>query len=50
MNIVYADNLKKYYGKEPVIVKALDGITLEIEEGSFTAVTGTSGSGSIGQR
>ncbi len=45
MNIVYADNLKKYYGKEPVIVKALDGITLEIEERSFTAVTGTSGSG-----
>lgn len=45
MNIVYANNLKKYYGKEPVIVKALDGVTLEIAEGSFTAVTGTSGSG-----
>ena len=39
------DNLTKYYGEEPLLVKALDGITLQIEQGSFTAIVGTSGSG-----
>ncbi len=45
MNILSATDVRKYYGKEPVLVKALDGVTLEVEEGSFTAVVGTSGSG-----
>ena len=45
MNILRTNDLKKYYGEEPVLVKALDGITMEIEQGSFTAVVGTSGSG-----
>lgn len=45
MNILSTNNLIKYYGKEPVLVKALDGITIEVEEGSFTAIVGTSGSG-----
>ncbi len=45
MNILCANNVKKYYGTEPVLVKALDGVTLEIEQGSFTAIVGTSGSG-----
>lgn len=45
MNILKTNNLTKYYGTEPLIVKALDGITLEIEKGSFTAIVGTSGSG-----
>ncbi len=45
MNILRTENLTKYYGQEPVLVKALDGITLEVEQGSFTAVVGTSGSG-----
>ena len=45
MNILQTDNLTKYYGTEPLVVKALDGITLAIEQGSFTAVVGTSGSG-----
>ncbi len=45
MNILRTSDLKKYYGEEPVLVKALDGITMEIEQGSFTAVVGTSGSG-----
>jgi putative ABC transport system ATP-binding protein len=45
MNIVEANNLKKYYGKEPNLTKALDGVTLSIDEGSFTAIVGTSGSG-----
>lgn len=38
-------NLKKHYGKEPNITKALDGVTLSISKGSFTAIVGTSGSG-----
>ena len=41
MNILRTNDLKKYYGEEPVLVKALDGITMEIEQGSFTAVVGT---------
>lgn len=45
MNILQTSNLMKYYGKEPLLVKALDGVTLEIEQGSFTAIVGTSGSG-----
>lgn len=45
MNILNTNNVIKYYGKEPVLVKALDGITIEVEEGSFTAIVGTSGSG-----
>lgn len=45
MNILRTNDLKKYYGQEPILVKALDGITIEIEQGSFTAIVGTSGSG-----
>lgn len=45
MNILSTNNLTKYYGTEPLLVKALDGITLEIEKGSFTTIVGTSGSG-----
>ncbi|MFG6368984.1 MAG: ABC transporter ATP-binding protein [Lachnospiraceae bacterium] len=45
MNILTTNNLTKYYGTEPLLVKALDGISLEIEQGSFTAIVGTSGSG-----
>ncbi len=45
MNILQTSNLTKVYGEEPFAVRALDGITLEIEQGSFTAIVGTSGSG-----
>ena len=44
-NILKATNLKKYYGSGDTMVKALDGIDLEIERGTFTAIIGTSGSG-----
>lgn len=44
-SILKAANLKKYYGKGDTMVKALDGVDLEIERGKFTAVIGTSGSG-----
>ena len=45
MSILITENLKKYYGKEPNIVRALDGVSLSVEEGEFAAVVGTSGSG-----
>ncbi len=44
-SILKARGLKKYYGKGDTMVKALDGIDLEIEHGTFTAIIGTSGSG-----
>ena len=44
MNILQTTDLKKYYGTEPNITKALDGVTLSIEEGEFVAIVGTSGS------
>ena len=43
--IVKTAGLKKYYGKGEALVKALDGVDLEIERGKFTAIIGTSGSG-----
>ena len=43
--ILRAAGLKKYYGKGEALVKALDGVDLEIERGKFTAIIGTSGSG-----
>lgn len=45
MSILSTNNLTKYYGAEPLLVKAIDGISLEIEQGSFTVIVGTSGSG-----
>ncbi len=39
------EGLKKYYGKDESLVKAVDGIDLEIENRKFTAIIGTSGSG-----
>ena len=44
MSILQTTDLKKYYGTEPNITKALDGVTLS-EEGEFVAIVGTSGSG-----
>ena len=45
MNILQTTNLKKIYGTKPNITKALDGVTLSIEQGEFVAIVGTSGSG-----
>lgn len=43
--ILQTIDLKKYYGVEPNMVKALDGISLSVEPGEFIAIVGTSGSG-----
>ena len=43
--VLQARGVKKYYGKGEALVKALDGVDLDIERGKFTAIIGTSGSG-----
>jgi putative ABC transport system ATP-binding protein len=45
MSILQTTVLKKYYGREPNITKALDSVTLSIVQGEFVAIVGTSGSG-----
>ena len=45
MSIVTATNLKKYYGTGDSAVKALNGVDLSVEKGSFTTIVGSSGSG-----
>lgn len=45
MSILQTIDLRKYYGTEPNITKALDGVNFSVEEGEFVAVVGTSGSG-----
>lgn len=44
MAILTASHLKKYYGKDESLVKALDDVNVSIEDGQFAAVIGTSGS------
>ena len=38
MSILQTTDLKKYYGAEPNITRALDGVTFSVEEGEFVAV------------
>ena len=45
MSILKAKQLKKYYGSEENLTKALDGVDLSIEKGEFVAIIGASGSG-----
>ena len=45
MSILQNINLKKYYGTEPNITRAVDDVNFSVEEGEFVAVVGTSGSG-----
>ena len=43
--ILETKDLKKYYGTEPNITKALDGISVAVGQGEFVSIIGTSGSG-----
>lgn len=43
--ILKVSGLKKYYGRDESLVKALDDVSVSIESGQFIAVIGTSGSG-----
>ena len=45
MVILETRNLQKNYGKDDTLVKALDHVSLQIENGEFVAIVGTSGSG-----
>ena len=40
MEILKTVGLKKYYGKDASLVKALDGVDLSVEEGEFVAWQG----------
>ncbi len=45
MSILVAEHLKKYYGEDETLVKALDDVSLSVERGEFVSIIGTSGSG-----
>ncbi|RLD33370.1 MAG: ABC transporter ATP-binding protein [Bacteroidetes bacterium] len=45
MNVIEIKDLVKIYNSSEVKVKAVNGITVDFEEGEFTAVVGPSGSG-----
>lgn len=45
MEVLRTENLKKIYQTPSGEVRALDGVSVSIEEGEFVAVIGSSGSG-----
>ena len=45
MEILRAINIKKYYGEEPNITKALNGVSMNVDKGEFVSIIGASGSG-----
>lgn len=45
MRILQTVDLKKYYGVQPNVTRALDGVNFSVNEGEFVSIVGTSGSG-----
>ena len=43
--ILNVQSLTKYYGKEPNVTKALDGVSFQVMQGEFLGIMGSSGSG-----
>lgn len=43
--ILKATSLRKYYGKELNVTKALDNVSIDVMQGEFVSIIGTSGSG-----
>lgn len=44
-NVIKTEKLCRYFGEKNTLVKALEEISIEIEQGEFTAIIGPSGSG-----
>lgn len=44
-NVIKTDNLTKVYQQGDFEIRALDGVSINIEKGEFTAIVGPSGSG-----
>ncbi len=47
MQILTSQNLCKYYGSGENMVKALDNVSVSIDDGEFVSIIGTSGSGNM---
>ena len=45
MEILKIENLKKEYGKDESLVRAVDDVSLSVNRGEFIAIVGPSGSG-----
>ena len=45
MEILKLENVKKYYGSNSNITKAVNDLSLKVDEGEFVAIMGASGSG-----
>lgn len=44
-NILKIDQIEKYYGNKSSLTKAIDNISLDVDEGEFVVIMGASGSG-----